>query len=86
VLKGYAQRHKIDFDEVFAPVARLDSVWLLLALMTCDGWVVHHIGVKFDFLNDDLQEEVYVLQPAGSIKLGEEHKVLRLHKALYGLY
>src|SRR6266508_1664000 len=46
---------------------------------------MHHMDVKSVFLNGDLQEEVYVVQPLGFIITGKEHKVLRLHKALYGL-
>jgi hypothetical protein len=54
VVKGYAQRHNIDYDEVFTPVARLDSVRLFIALATHEGWEVHHMDVKSMFLNDDL--------------------------------
>jgi hypothetical protein len=54
VVKGYAQRHGIDYDEVFAPVARLDSVRLLIALAVHEGWEVHHMDVKATFLNGDL--------------------------------
>lgn len=86
VVKGYAQRHDIDYDEVFAPVARLDSVRLLIALATHEGWEVHHMDVKSAFLNGDLQEEVYVEQPVGFIVAGKEHQVLKLKKALYGLH
>ena len=85
VAKGYAQRQGVDFDEVFAPVARMETVRLLLALAAHCGWQVHHMDVKSAFLNGDLAEEVYVHQPPGFINSGEEHKVLRLHKALYGL-
>jgi len=46
VAKGYVQRQGIDFDEVFAPVARLESVRLLLAHAACEGWAVHHMDVK----------------------------------------
>ena len=83
--KGYVQQPGINFKEVFAPVARLESVRLLLALAAHRGWSVHHMDVKSAFLNGDLQEEVYVVQPPGFIITGKEHKVLRLHKALYGL-
>jgi hypothetical protein len=79
------QQAGIDYDEVFAPVARIESVRLLLPLAAHKGWEVHHIDVKSVFLNGDLQEEVYVSQPAGFITRGAEDKVLRLHKALYGL-
>jgi hypothetical protein len=60
VAKGYVQRQGVDFDEVFAPVARLESVRLLLAHAASEGWAVHHMDVKSAFLNGVLQEEVYV--------------------------
>ncbi|WVZ97328.1 hypothetical protein U9M48_042876 [Paspalum notatum var. saurae] len=85
VAKGYVQRQGIDYDEVFAPVARLESVRLLLALAASEGWPVHHMDVKSAFLNGELREEVYVAQPPGFVVAGKEHKVLRLIKALYGL-
>ena len=85
VAKGYVQRAGVDYDEVFAPVARMESVRLMLAVAAHQGWEVHHMDVKSAFLNGDLQEEVYVSQPAGFIIQGAEHKVLKLKKALYGL-
>jgi hypothetical protein len=60
VVKGYAQWQGVDYDEVFAPVVRLDSVRLLIALAALQGWEVHHMDVKSAFLNGDLQEEVFV--------------------------
>lgn len=86
VVKGYAQRRGVDYDEVFAPVARKETVRLLIALAASEGWQVHHMDVKSAFLNGDLQEEVFVHQPPGFELHGEEHKVYRLHKALYGLH
>src|SRR6185503_9181574 len=74
-----------DFDEVFDPVARLESVRLLLAHAAYQGWVVHHMDVKSAFLNGVLQEEVYVEQPPVFVLRGHENKVLHLVKALYGL-
>jgi hypothetical protein len=85
VAKGYVQRAGVDFEEVFAPVARLESVRMLLAIAAHCGWSVHHMDVKSAFLNGDLQEEVYVQQPPGFIDDKHKNKVLRLHKALYGL-
>ena len=85
VAKGYVQRPGIDFDEVFAPVTRLDSVRLLLAVAAQFKWQVHHMDVKTAFLNGELGEEVYVTQPPGFIDGKNSSKVLRLHKALYGL-
>jgi hypothetical protein len=85
VAKGYVQEQGIDFDEVFAPVARMESVRLVMALAVQEAWKLHHMDVKTAFLNGELEEEVYVKQPPGYIKEGAEHKVLRLKKALYGL-
>uniref|UniRef100_A0ACD5WYF1 Uncharacterized protein n=1 Tax=Avena sativa TaxID=4498 RepID=A0ACD5WYF1_AVESA len=85
VAKGYVQRQGIDFEEVFAPVARMETVRLLLALAAHSRWEVHHMDVKSAFLNGDLIEEVYVQQPPGFVDSGNEDKVLKLKKALYGL-
>lgn len=62
VAKGYVQREGIDFNEVFAPVACLDSVRLLVAVAAQQEWQLHHLDVKSAFLNGELQEEVYVAQ------------------------
>jgi hypothetical protein len=85
VAKGYIQRQGIDFEEVFASVARLETVRLLLAHTAGEGWSVHHMDVKFTFLNGELQEVVYIQQPPGYEVDGQRHKVLRLVKALYDL-
>jgi hypothetical protein len=85
VTKGYVQHQGVDFEDVFAPVAQLESVRLLLALATSEGWIVHHMDMKSAFLNDVLKEEVYVTQPPGFVVTGKEGKLLRLVKALYGL-
>jgi hypothetical protein len=84
VAKGYAQRQGIDFDEVYALVAKIETVRVLLALAAHGGWEVHHMDVKSVFLNGDLTEIVFVQQPPGFI-VGGADKVLRLKKALYGL-
>lgn len=76
--KGYVQREGIDFEEVFAPVARMETVRVMIALAAHHGWPIHQMDVKTAFLNGDLVEEVYVKQPPGFVIEGEEHKVLRL--------
>ena len=83
VAKGYVQRHGIDYEEVFAPVARIETVRVIIALAASNGWEVHHLDVKTAFLHGDLAEEVYVSQPDGFKKRGSEDKVYKLHKALY---
>jgi hypothetical protein len=60
VARGFVQWERIDFDDTFAPVARMEFVRLLFALAAQEGWHVHHKDVKSAFLNDDLKEEVYV--------------------------
>jgi len=85
VAKGYVQKQDIDYDKVFAPVARLDTVMLLLAMAANWGWEVHHLDVKTAFLNGDLIEDVYVAQPDGYAVKGKEHMVYKISKALYGL-
>ncbi|CAA0840906.1 cysteine-rich RLK (RECEPTOR-like protein kinase) 8, partial [Striga hermonthica] len=81
VARGFVQREGIDFEEVFAPVARMESVRLLLAMAAAKDWRIHHLDVKSAFLN----ETVFVKQASGFAVKGEEHKVLRLRKALYEL-
>ncbi|KAF0912717.1 hypothetical protein E2562_018965 [Oryza meyeriana var. granulata] len=80
VAKGYIQQQGIDYDEVFAPVARMESVRMLLAVAAQRGWLVHHMDVKSAFLNGELKEEVYVRQPPGFVAAGHEGKVLRVSK------
>ena len=83
--KGYVQKHGIDYGEVFAPVARVETIRLVIALAASKGWEVHHLDVKTAFLHGELKEEVYVSQPEGFVVKGKEEKVYKLHKALYGL-
>nr|GFC43140.1 ribonuclease H-like domain, reverse transcriptase, RNA-dependent DNA polymerase [Tanacetum cinerariifolium] len=85
VAKGYVQEQGIDFEEVFAPVARIETVRLILALAAYHGWQVNHLDVKSAFLHGDLKEEVYVTQPEGFVQPGNLGKVYKLIKALYGL-
>ena len=83
--KGYVQKQGVDFEEVFAPVARLESVRLLLAIAAHYSWEVYHMDVKYAFLNGELKETIYIRQPPGFLDNDNSGKVLRLHKALYGL-
>ncbi|KAL8112462.1 hypothetical protein AgCh_019968 [Apium graveolens] len=85
IAKGYIQQQGRDFDELFAPVTRLETVRLLLALAAKNSWEVYHLDVKWAFLNGEIQEEVYVTEPEGFVKKGNEQLVYRIVKALYGL-
>jgi len=85
VAKGCAQRYGIDYMEVFAPVARLDTVRLILALVAQYEWEIFQLDVKSAFLHGKHEEEVFIEQPERFIKKGKEDKVYRLKKALYDL-
>lgn len=75
----------IDYEEAFVPVTRLETVRMLLALAAKNSWQVHHLDIKTAFLNGEIAEDVYVVQPEGFEKKGKEHLVYKLFKALYGL-
>ena len=75
----------VDFSETFAPVARLDTIRMLLALAAQKGWKIYQLDVKLAFLNGYLEEEIFVEQPKGFAVKGKEDKVYQLKKALYGL-
>ncbi|KAI5346234.1 hypothetical protein L3X38_014113 [Prunus dulcis] len=85
VAKGYSQKPGIDYNETFAPVARLDTIRTLIALAAQKEWNLFQLDVKSAFLNGILKEEVYVEQPQGYVQESKETKVFRLNKALYGL-
>ncbi|KAI5348004.1 hypothetical protein L3X38_000891 [Prunus dulcis] len=85
VAKGYSQKPGIDYNETFAPVARLDTIITLIALDAQKEWSLYQLDVKSAFLNGILKEEVYVEQPQGYDQKNKETKVYKLNKALYGL-
>jgi hypothetical protein len=85
VAKGYSQKYGVDYTEVFAPVARMDTVMMIIALAVQKNWTIFQLDVKSAFLHGELSEKVYVEQPRGYEKKGSEHLVYKLHKALYGL-
>ncbi|BBG99166.1 transposable element gene [Prunus dulcis] len=85
VAKGYAQKPGLDYNDTYAPVARLDTIRTLIALAAQKSWKLYQLDVKLAFLNGVLQEEVYVEQLEGFVVEGKEEKEYKLHKALYGL-
>ncbi|GKC96535.1 retrovirus-related pol polyprotein from transposon TNT 1-94 [Tanacetum coccineum] len=82
---GYRQEEGIDFEESFAPVARLDAIRIFLAYVAHMNMTVYQMDVKTTFLNDILREEVYVSQPDGFVDQDNLNHVYKLKKALYGL-
>ncbi|KAG8486732.1 hypothetical protein CXB51_020279 [Gossypium anomalum] len=85
VVKGFSQKYGLDYLETFAPVARLDTIRLLVALAAQMQWKIHQLDVKSAFLNGFLEEEIYIDQPQGFVVTGKEDMVYRLKNALYGL-
>nr|GFA81680.1 retrovirus-related Pol polyprotein from transposon TNT 1-94 [Tanacetum cinerariifolium] len=85
VAKGYAQKEGVDFQESFAPVARLEAVRLFIAYAAHKSFTIYKMDVKTAFLYGPLKEEVYVNQPDGFVDPYHLDKVYRLKKALYGL-
>ena len=85
VTRGYTQVEGIDFDKTFAPVARLESIRILLAIASHLNFKLYQMDVKSAFLNGMLQEEVYVQQPKGFVDPHKLDDVYKLKRALYGL-
>ncbi|GJT54127.1 retrovirus-related pol polyprotein from transposon TNT 1-94 [Tanacetum coccineum] len=85
VAKGYRQEEGIDFEESFAPVARIEAIRIFIANAASKNMVIYQMDVKTAFLNGDLQEEVFVSQPEGFEDPEHPTHVYRLKKALYGL-
>lgn len=85
VAKGYSQTQGIDFNETFAPVAKFTSIRILLALAAKHDLEMHQMDVNTAFLNGDLKEEIYMQQPEGFIQAGQEDKVCKLQRSIYGL-
>jgi hypothetical protein len=85
VAKGYSQVEGLDFDETYAPVARLDSIRILLAYATYHGFKLYQMDMKSAFLNGLIKGEVYVEQPPGFEDSEYPNNEYKLLKAFYGL-
>ncbi|KAJ9545253.1 LOW QUALITY PROTEIN: hypothetical protein OSB04_024960 [Centaurea solstitialis] len=85
VAKGFKQQAGIDYDETFAPVARIEAIQIFLAYAAHKNFTVYQMDVKTAFLNGELKEEVYVSQPEGFVDRTKPTHVYILDKALYGL-
>ncbi|GJY76441.1 putative ribonuclease H-like domain-containing protein [Tanacetum coccineum] len=86
VAHGYTQEEGIDYDEVFAHVARIEAIMLFLAYASFKDFVVYQMDVKSDFLYGKIEEEVYVCQPPGFEDPDFPDRVYKVEKALYGLH
>nr|GEZ73985.1 putative ribonuclease H-like domain-containing protein [Tanacetum cinerariifolium] len=86
VTQGHRQEKGIDYDEVFAPVARIEAIRIFLAIASYMGFIFYQMDVKSAFLYGTIDEEVYVSQPLGFVDPKFPNKVYKVVKALYGLH
>ena len=85
VAKGYTQKKGIDYEENFSPIAMLKSIRILLSIAAHYDYEIWQMDVKTVFLNGNLVEEIYMMQPEGFIAKNQEHIVCKLKRSIYGL-
>ena len=85
VAKGFNQREGIDYTETISPVSKKDSLRIIMTLIAHFDFDLHQIDEQTTFLNDNLEEEVYMKQPEGFSSSEGEHLVCKLKKSIYGL-
>ena len=87
VIQGFGQKFGIDFFDTFAPVARMSSIRLVLAIAAVLDLILHQLDIVTAFLEADVEEVIIMSQPEGFVEVGPngERMVCRLRKSLYGL-
>ena len=85
IAQGFCQKEGIDYEETFAPVARLEAIQIFLSFAASKGFKVFQMDVKSAFLNGFIEEEIYVKQPPGFENPKFPNRVYKLQKVLYGL-
>ena len=85
VAKGFSQKFGIDYEETFAPVAKFTSIRIVLSLAAKYDLIVHQMDVKTAFLNGELDEDIYMIQPEGYVEDSNPNLVCKLNRSLYGL-
>ena len=85
VSQGFSQERGVDYDEVFSPVVKHTTIRVILAIATEPDLSVHQLDVKTAFLNEDLEEEIFMKQPEGFVDEAHPEWVCRLLRSLYGL-
>ena len=81
VVKGFAQKEGIDFNEIFSPVVKMNSIRAVLSIVAVQDWHLEQMDVKTAFLHGDLEEEIYMEQPEGFIRKDQKGLVCRLKTA-----
>ena len=77
-MKGFSQVKGLDFNQVFSPVVRFETVCLMLVLAALENWYIAGLDIQSTYLYGKLDKEIYMEQPEGFAVLGQEHKVLHL--------
>ncbi|GAB2283344.1 hypothetical protein Dimus_039591 [Dionaea muscipula] len=85
VAKGFTQKEGIDYEETFSPVAMLKSIRILLSIVAHLDYEIWQMEVRTAFLNGNLEESIYMVQPEGFIKRGQKNLLCKLKKSIYGL-
>ena len=85
VAKGYSQKEGVDYEETFSLVAMLKSIRILLSIATFYDYEIWQMDAKTTFLNGNLEESIYMTQPEGFMEQGQEQKICKLKKSIYGL-
>ena len=85
VAKGFSQIEGLDYNQIFSPVVRFETVCLILAMAALQNWTITGLDVRNAFLYGELDEDIYMEQPEGFHVPNQEHKVLKLLRALYSL-
>ena len=85
IAKGYTQRERVDYEETLSPVGMLKSIRILLSIATFYDYKIWQMDVKTAFLNDNLEESIYMAQLEGFIEQDHEQRVCKLKRSIYGL-
>ena len=86
VAKGLKQEHGVNYNEIFSPIVKMTTLWLVLGVVATEDLGLEKLDIKMTFLHGDLEEYIYMSQPASFTVMGEQsHLVRRLKKSLYGL-